>query len=83
VEWNNRRYTFVGQKQRVVVAALWRAREEGEDCVLAEVLLTLADSDGGKVRDLFRRHPAWGELIVPGHLCGGPPGSYRLADGEE
>lgn len=72
------RYTFT-RKQRLVVAALLRAREDGRDYVSGETLLELAESDQVRLRDLFRGHPAWGSWILPGHADGGPLGTYRLA----
>ena len=79
VVWRGERFTF-SRKQRLVMAALWRAREEGYDWVSSETLLEAAESDGGRVRNLFARHPAWGTLIVPAMDAGGSPGTYRLAE---
>jgi hypothetical protein len=53
---------------------LWAAREEGTLEVNQAVLLRAADSDGARLHDLFRGHPAWGKLILRGHS----PGSYTL-----
>ena len=79
VVWRGERFTF-SRKQRLVVAALWRARQEGYDWVSSETLLVAAESEGGRVRNLFSRHPAWGTLIVPAIDTGGAPGTYRLAE---
>jgi hypothetical protein len=79
VNWNGTVYSFT-PKQRIIVAALWRAREEGYGWLSQEALLEVAESDCGKVRDLFRHHPAWGTMIVSAIHYGGPLGSYKLAD---
>lgn len=79
VNWKSEVFAF-GPLQRAVVAALWRAREQNHEWVSQETLLTVAESEGGRLRDMFRRHPAWGTMIVPAVDIGGPPGSYRLAE---
>lgn len=78
VNWFGTVYTFSG-KQRSVVAALWRAKEEGYEWVSQEALLEAAESDCSRLRDLFRGHPAWGSMIVQAMLHGGPAGAYGLA----
>lgn len=79
VNWYGTVYTFT-QKQRLVIAALWRALEEGHKWVGQETLLEVAESDCSRVRDLFRGHPCWGVLVLSAVDYGGPPGAYRLAD---
>lgn len=79
VAWRGEQFTF-SRKQRLVVAALWLAREDGYDWVSTETLLDAAESDGGRVRALFGKHPAWGTLIVSALDAGGTPGTYRLAE---
>lgn len=59
------------RKQAAVLAALRGAG--GGDVGEAE-LLRAADSDGARLRDLFRRHPAWNTLILPG----AKPKTYRI-----
>jgi hypothetical protein len=76
VRWRGKVYCF-GPKQRRIIAALWKAHQQGAEWVLQDVLLDLADSDGTRVRDLFKGHPAWDTLIV--QPDDGPPGSYALA----
>ena len=78
VNWYGVLYTFA-PKQRIVIAALLNARDQCYDWVSQEVLLELAESDSGKLRELFCRHPAWGTLIVSALHHGGPAGAYRLA----
>jgi hypothetical protein len=75
VYWPGRgTFHFYGEKQQAVVAALWAARAEGSLEVSQNVLLRAADSDGARLHDLFRGHPAWGKLVLRGHA----PGSYTL-----
>lgn len=82
VNWYGVVYSF-SFKQRLVVAALWQARDEGHPWLTQETLAEAAESDCSRIRDLFRRHPAWGTMIVSGIMRGGPPGSYRLAEMNE
>lgn len=79
VFWFGASYTFTG-KQRMVVAALWQAREQGYHWIDQAGLLEIAESDQRRLRDLFDqgRHPAWGTMIVQAQLSGGPTGSYGL-----
>ncbi len=79
VSWGGVVFSF-NFKQRMVVAALIEARRLGHPFVAQETLLSAAESDGGPLRDLFGRHPAWGTMIVPALSVGGPLGSYALAD---
>ncbi len=78
VNWRGTVYTFT-PTQRLVVAALWQAREDGHPFMSQEALLDAAESDGRKLRDVFRNHPAWNVMIVQGLAAGGPLGTYRLA----
>jgi hypothetical protein len=63
VSWQGRLFCF-SRKQRVVVGQLFQAREKGYHFVSQDHLLKAADSDCHRLRDLFRGHPAWGDLIV-------------------
>lgn len=65
----------LSEKQGKVVARLWDAWQDGEPEVDQAELLTAAESEGTRLRDLFRGAPAWGALVVPGARAG----SYRLA----
>lgn len=78
VVWDGELYTFT-PRQRSVVAALWRAREDAYHFLTQEELLEAAESEGKRLRDLFRWHPSWGRLIVSGVPYGGRLGTYRLA----
>jgi len=73
--WLGAAYTF-SPAQRAVVRQLWQAWEDGTPGLGQEALLEGADSQAGRLRDLFRDHPAWGILIVPAGK-----GIFRLAEG--
>lgn len=78
--WGPTTFEF-SPKQRSVVLALLSAREDdGVRWVDQAVLLDAAESDGSRLRDFFKRHPAWGTRIVSAHLIGGPIGSYAIVD---
>jgi hypothetical protein len=78
VVWYGTRYAF-SLRQRLVVAALFEAEERGYRWVMQETLLEIAESDGTRLRDLFRAHPAWGVMIVSGvGQEGGQAGAYGL-----
>jgi hypothetical protein len=89
--WHNKDFTVVrwsgfpefrfGAKQALVVSALWDARfdeDESDPDRDQAALLMIAESDCGRLRDMFARSPAWGTLIVKGVKSG----TYRLADPE-
>jgi hypothetical protein len=76
VRWHGEAYTFT-PTQAAVVRQLWEAWADGSPEVRQETLLEAADSTAGRLRDLFRGHPAWGNLIVPA-----AKGMYRLAASE-
>ena len=73
--WFGTYYTFTAAQARVV-AVLWAAWENGTPDVRQELLLEAAGSEGGRLAHVFRRHPAWGSLIVPGPS----KGLFRLAE---
>lgn len=79
VKWGDQTFSFT-PKQRLIVAALVRARRDGHLWLSQEVLLEAAESECGRLRDLFRGHPAWGVMVVSALDADGPLGSYRLAD---
>lgn len=64
--------------QAAVVRQLWENHDRGNADLGQETLLEGADSEGNRVRDLFRVrggiHLAWGTLIVPGSTRG----TFRL-----
>ena len=63
VEWAGVRYEF-DECQRKVVERLWARREDDEPFEHERALLALSGSQCGSVRELFKRHPAWGVVIV-------------------
>ena len=78
VNWYGTYYTFTAAQARVV-AALWEAWQNGTPDVRQETLLDEAGSESRKLANLFRDHPAWGVLIVPGAARG----LYRLVSPPE
>ncbi len=73
--WRGRLYTFTPM-QALAVKCLWEAHDEntpdlGEKHILEKVLETTQT----RLRDVFKRHPAWKKLIVHGRTRG----TYRLA----
>ena len=79
VVYRGEKFAF-SKKQRSVVQALFRARDDGHDFMSQDALIEVAETKQNRLRDLFRDHPAWGTLILPGHERGGPLGTYCLAD---
>lgn len=79
VTWNGVMYPLT-PKQRIIIACLWRAWENGSTYVGGAYLLERADSDQSRMSHVFRDSPAWKKLIVPGELFDdGPADTYRLA----
>ncbi len=74
VVWNGRRYDL-SATQAAIVRVLWHAREAGTPDVSETALLEEADSNSERLRDVFRRSPAWRSLVVRGE----GRGTYRLA----
>jgi hypothetical protein len=56
--------------QAAVCRALWEAHVNNTPSVGQDTLLEAAGCEGGRLRDLFKRNPAWGVLIVPGSTKG-------------
>ena len=73
--WFGKRYSFT-VSQGAVVKALWEAWELGIYDVRQETLLLAADSESGRLLDIFRDHDSWGVLIVPGTARG----TFRLTE---
>jgi hypothetical protein len=63
VHWFGADYTFT-PTQAAVIRQLWEAWEDGTGGVGQETLLESAGSTGGRLRDVFRGHPAWGTMVV-------------------
>lgn len=65
------------EKQAAVVELLWDAYFSGDNPDVPQAnLLRAADSDSGRILDLFRRNSSWNTLIIPGKISG----SFRLAE---
>ena len=65
VDWRGKRFRF-SPMQSQVVRLLHEEFKEGRDELGAAVLLEGSDSLGSYLRDIFRRHCAWGTLIIKG-----------------
>jgi hypothetical protein len=76
VVWHGETFTLT-PKQRVIMALLWRSKQQGHDYLSSAYLLDEAGSDS-TVGQIFRGSKAWGRLIVQGVLHGGPDGTYCL-----
>lgn len=76
VKWGRETFTF-SHKQSLVVESLATATASGFDFVDQHTLLDQADSDGARLLDLFRGHPAWNRFIVK--ALGSGPGAFTLA----
>lgn len=76
VLWYNTEYSFTPQ-QAEIVRILWEAFECSTPDVDATLLLStdFTGSAAKRVRDVFRKSPAWKTMIVRG----GSKGTYRLA----
>jgi hypothetical protein len=75
VTWNDDRYSFTA-KQAAIVEHLWSAFGRGVPDVGDGTLLELVDSQGARVSHVFRDHPAWDVMIIPGATRG----TRRLAE---
>lgn len=65
VHWYGTEYTFT-PTQAAVVRILWEAFEKGTPEVGGVSLLDSAGSSCERLRDVFRKHPAWDTMIVKG-----------------
>jgi hypothetical protein len=74
VSWDGRTYRLTAM-QAAVVRMLWEAWEAGAPDVGQATLMEAADSCGDRLRDVFRRSAAWGELVIAGET----KGTCRLA----
>lgn len=64
VHWYGADYQF-SPTQAAAIRSLWEAWENDTPDVGNDTLMTATESERGtRLRDLFRNHPAWGELIV-------------------
>lgn len=63
VEWAGVRYEF-DECQRKVVERLWARREDDEPFEHERALLAISGARCATVKELFKRHPAWGVVVV-------------------
>lgn len=78
VRWGRETFSF-SHKQSLVVESLANAAAAGFEWVDQFTLLECADSDGTRLYDLFRGHPAWGRMIVRHSGDAAGPGAFALA----
>lgn len=78
IVWNGARYKLT-PKQRLVIALLWKAAEDGTRFLSGVYLLNRADSDQPRLAHLFKGSPAWGTLVVAGEPYGGDFDTFCLA----
>ena len=69
VVWFGVRHGF-SATQAACVKVLWEAWENGPPDVSEQRVLEEADYGGKRMVDLFKRHAAWGKMIVAGHSKG-------------
>ena len=74
VKWCGQSYLFT-KSQALCVKVMWEASQQGTPEMEGLTILTDADAAGTRLIDVFRKHPAWGTMIVKG----GTKGAYRLA----
>ena len=69
VRWRDKRFSFTAN-QAVVVKTLWESFEKGTPEVGDAYLLEATDSSANRLKDVFRKHGAWGAMIVEGQTKG-------------
>lgn len=75
IVWFGQRHSFTGN-QAAIVRLLWEAWRDGTLDVRSETLLSAADSESGRLVDVFKGHAAWSTVIKPGEARG----TYRLSE---
>jgi len=75
VHWFGTDYDFTGQ-QAAAVKVLWQAWEVGTPDVGDATVLSTCESEGKRLKDVFKNNPAWNKMIVKG----GTRGAHRLAE---
>lgn len=65
VWWRGEQFTF-GSKQAQVVELLFEAHQRGTPDIGQDHILVEVESRAGRLRDLFKNHPAWNRLIIRG-----------------
>ena len=63
VTWRGRQFVFTGP-QAAVVGNLHRAHEQRLGALNSALALEGSGREGARMSDVFKRHPAWGTLIV-------------------
>jgi hypothetical protein len=75
VRWGGATYTFTSN-QAACVRQWWEAMENGTPDVGVDTVLEVANTaETVRIQDVFRKHPAWGVLIVQGAT----KGAFRIA----
>ncbi len=78
--WWNGQLFHLTPRQRPVIQALWVAWRNGVDYMSGSELLELAECKSASISDIFKRSPAWKNLVVPSSMIeDAPRDSYRLA----
>jgi len=75
VHWFGADYQFTAS-QAACIEVLWQAWEAGTPELGQEFIVTEIDVQSERLVDLFKGHPAWGKMIVPGST----KGAYRLEE---
>ena len=75
VDWFGRLYEF-SASQAACVAVLWQAWENKTPFLGSHTIVERSGVQTKRLDLVFRGHPAWGVMIVPGRCRG----NYRLAD---
>jgi hypothetical protein len=73
VNWFGRRYSFT-PIQTACVKELWEVWKNATPEVGQAYVLEKAEADSARLSDVFKNHPAWGKMIVPGSVRG----TFRL-----
>lgn len=76
-------FTFSGETQQAAVRVLWEAFQAGEPEVPQDRLLRAAGSEGTRLIDLFKGHPALNTLLRVRKGCWRLPALAEDADGGE
>lgn len=69
INWFGQVYGFTAL-QSAIVSILWQAWESGSPDVGDQYLLEESGSESNRLDQLFRGHPGWGVVIVPGLTVG-------------
>ncbi|MEO1529308.1 MAG: hypothetical protein AAFX06_28135 [Planctomycetota bacterium] len=78
VRWGDTIFEFT-PNQAAVVAILFKAFDNGTPAVGEVTLLEDSGVDSSRLRDVFRKHPAFSTMIVPGQT----KGTFQIVDPEQ